>query len=396
MPAMVKWEEAELGTLVRIDRLGITPEHIETGTKYVGMEDLHSDGSIVNRTVVAGELRSAKFAFSDRHVLYGKLRPYLCKVARPDFSGVCSTDILPISAGPRIDRDYLYHVFRQPRFVSMAVGRSEGVNLPRLSPSKLLEFSVSFPPIATQRRIATILDTADSIRQKRGERSWLLDHFLRSIFLEMFGHPASNEKGWVTSALGEIADVNRGQFTPRPRNDPQYYGGNHPFIQTGDIVGATGLLKNWRQTLNQSGATVSRQFPKGTIAIAIAANIGDTAIVDFDFYCPDSVVGIVAKSGVEPSFLEMCLRFLKPMLVSLAPMTAQRNINLGILRPMRIPLPPLELQRRFAGIREASLAVSDRIQAAENVAESLFNSTAQAVFGASNGGNLSQSTSKGE
>ena len=59
------------------------------------------------RGVDAGELGSTKFDFTDRHILFGKLRPYLAKVALPNFNGVCSTDILPILPGEEVDRRYL-------------------------------------------------------------------------------------------------------------------------------------------------------------------------------------------------------------------------------------------------------------------------------------------------
>ena len=72
------------------------------GTTYVGLEHITSDGAFLNvQTVANGELASVKFRFTEKHILYGKLRPYLSKIALPHFSGVCSTDILPILPGDR-------------------------------------------------------------------------------------------------------------------------------------------------------------------------------------------------------------------------------------------------------------------------------------------------------
>lgn len=94
--------------------------------------------------------------------------------------------------------------------------------------------------------------------------------------------------------LEEIANVERGKFSVRPRNDPKYFGGNIPFVQTGDIVSSDLYLTKFSQTLNEDGLKVSRLFPKDTILVTIAANIGDTTITSFEVACTDSVVAIQA------------------------------------------------------------------------------------------------------
>jgi type I restriction enzyme, S subunit len=85
---------ARLGSVVEIERKGVAPGAITPGTSYVGLEHISGDGTFVDvPTVQPGDLASTKFAFSERHVLFGKLRPYLRKTVRPNFSGICSTDI---------------------------------------------------------------------------------------------------------------------------------------------------------------------------------------------------------------------------------------------------------------------------------------------------------------
>jgi hypothetical protein len=96
-----------LHEVATIERAVVDPAHIRKGTLYVGLEHMDSDGQVVHvQTVDEGELASSKFAFSSAHILYGKLRPYLAKIARPNFSGVCSTDILPILPGKNLSRDF--------------------------------------------------------------------------------------------------------------------------------------------------------------------------------------------------------------------------------------------------------------------------------------------------
>jgi type I restriction enzyme S subunit len=176
-----------LGEIATIQRDAIAPTQIRSGTIYVGLENVTSSGEFTNVSAVsAGDLASTKFYFSRQHILYGKLRPYLSKIARPDFDGVCSTDILPILPSSAVDKNYLFHYLRTPVMVDQATTRSIGANLPRLSPQQLAEFEIPLPPLAEQKRIADILDKADGIRRKRREAVESVNTFSHSLFAEMF------------------------------------------------------------------------------------------------------------------------------------------------------------------------------------------------------------------
>jgi type I restriction enzyme S subunit len=156
-------------------------------------------------------------------------------------------------------------------------------------------------------------------------------------------------EGWSFRALEEVADVKRGKFSVRPRNDPRYFGGQTPFVQTGDVVSAKKYLTRYSQTLNDDGVSVSKVFPAGTILITIAANIGDTAITAFPVACPDSVVGISPKRGeADCEWLHAVLETKKDDLEAQAPQNAQKNINLEVLKPLQLLTPPYPEQRRIA------------------------------------------------
>ena len=146
--------------------------------------------------------------------------------------------------------------------------------------------------------------------------------------------------------------VERGRFSPRPRNDPSFYHGKHPFIQTGDIANSGGYITSWNQTLNDRGTKVSKCFYPGTIVMAIVgATIGRTAILKIPAYCPDSVVGITTHKGdVDPAYLERFLRFRRNDLFERAPQTARANLNLEILRPFPVLNPPVKLQKRYSDV----------------------------------------------
>lgn len=257
--------------------------------------------------------------------------------------------------------------------------------MPRTSWTKLKYYRVFVPPLTEQRRIAEILDTADRTIGETEDLISKLKHMKSGLMHDLLTR-GLDERGqlrdpdahreqfkdsplgripreWSVCALAELADLDRGKFAHRPRNDPRFYGGQYPFIQTGDVTGADGgLLSASEQTLNDRGTAVSRKFPSETVAITIAANIADTAILARPMYFPDSVVGAVVKSPHEVRFVELAVRRAKPRLYAQAPQSAQKNINLQDLRPLLVAVPSPGEQRRITEVYEAHDA---RIRAEE-------------------------------
>jgi type I restriction enzyme S subunit len=153
---------------------------------------------------------------------------------------------------------------------------------------------------------------------------------------------------WDETTLSKIASVERGKFSARPRNDPKFFGGTIPFVQTGDIARSGRKLSVYSQTLNEEGLMVSRLFPKGTIIMTIAANIGDVSIAEFPVAFPDSLVGINVGGSFDRDFLYSYLTTRKEEFFSYATQNAQANINLQVLNPLRIPFPTLPEQQKIA------------------------------------------------
>lgn len=184
----------QLGELVTFVTKQIKPESIQSGTTYIGLESIGRFG-VTNETVVVsrGDLKSAKLAYDCRHVLYGKLRPNLGKTSRPKSAGVCSTDILPILPGEMLDRNYLAHFLLWPKTIAQAASQTTGANLPRISADKLRKFEIPLPELSEQRRLAGILDDANSLRSKRLKAITLVDELEESIFEDCFGESSESE-----------------------------------------------------------------------------------------------------------------------------------------------------------------------------------------------------------
>lgn len=151
---------------------------------------------------------------------------------------------------------------------------------------------------------------------------------------------------WHVVTLGSVAKIERGRFSPRPRNDPQFYGGDIPFAQTSDVSLSNGYIKTHSQTLNEKGLKVSKLFPEGTILMTIAANIGYCGLLSKAMACPDSLVGLSCKKGTNNHFLNTYLNREQPRVDYLAPQAAQKNINIEFLEPYKIWLPTDELEQQ--------------------------------------------------
>ncbi|NEX89416.1 restriction endonuclease subunit S [Aeromonas rivipollensis] len=160
------------------------------------------------------------------------------------------------------------------------------------------------------------------------------------------------EVEWKT--LPEMAiDFGRGKSKHRPRNDERLYGGDVPFIQTGDIRNAAHIIMAHSQTYSDFGLQQSKLWPKGTLCITIAANIAETSILGFDACFPDSVIGFVADPEKTTSaYVEYLLQSTKRKLEEKGreKSSAQSNINLGTFEALKLPFPPLAEQARIVAI----------------------------------------------
>lgn len=236
-----------------------------------------------------------------------------------------------------------------------------------LNKKKLNKIPVIVPPVAVQGDIVKKLDLvfyevdrALIASQKNLTNSLsILESCISSLFKS---YDSISEK----KHLKEVAlDFGRGKSKHRPRNDEILYGGDYPFIQTGDVSNAPFLITEYSQTYNETGLKQSKLWKKGTICITIAANIAEVAILDFDSCFPDSIIGLVVNPEYADSeYVYYMLLFTQALLKSKGKGNAQDNINLGTFEALKFPFPPLEVQREMA---EKLRKISYEVESLDNL-----------------------------
>lgn len=208
--------------------------------------------------------------------------------------------------------------------------------------------------LGIQAEIVRILDAFTELTTRKKQYKHYRDQLLSF---------EGREVEWRT--LPEMAlDFGRGKSKHRPRNDEKLYGGDIPFIQTGDIRNAAHIILHHSQTYSAFGLKQSKLWPKGTLCITIAANIAETSILGFDACFPDSVIGFVADpKKTSADYVEYLLQSVKNQLEEKGKekSSAQSNINLTTFEELRLPFPSLTEQARIVAILDKFDALTNSI-----------------------------------
>lgn len=258
----------------------------------------------------------------------------------------------------KLDKKYFAYSCLNLEYILKA--KTAGSGIPHADKGVIKNLPFYFPTDkAEQTAIAKILSTVDEAIRSTRETISKLERVKKSLMQNLLSgkmkpdgtlRPATEfykddnmglvPKGWKSVKLKEVADIQRGKFGHRPRNDERFYNGQYPFVQTSDVVNSIFYLKGASQSLNDLGKSVSRSFPKGTIIMTIAANIGFVAITEYEVFFPDSLIGINANEDIiDADYLMLNLMGYKNILDAQATESAQKNINYSNLRPLLIMFP---------------------------------------------------------
>lgn len=252
-----------------------------------------------------------------------------------------------------MDAKFVSYFFASRGFRDQIKQHISSSKISSISTQNVAKAIIPVPPLEVQREIVRILDQftqleaelEEELEEELEARHAQFSHY-RDLLLNFDGRECER------LPLSAVAiDFGRGKSKHRPRNDPKLYGGDYPFIQTGDVRSSGHLITEYSQTYSDEGRAQSKLWPRGTICITIAANIAETGILAFDACFPDSVIGLVADpSKASSHYVEYLLQSLKEHLSAKGQGSAQANINLGTFEKELFPFPPLAEQERIVGI----------------------------------------------
>ncbi len=334
---------------------------------YLELENLESGtGKILSRRNTM-ETISAVTLFKKGDVLFGKLRPYLEKYYQAEFDGKCTGEILAFKP-ERISSRFLFYCIASPWFIERSNMLAYGAKMPRVNwPTQLALFNLPIPPLSEQERIAAYLDAScaflDAAMAAKRRQLEILESLSQTIVHKAVTQGLTPDVSlkpsgmdwlpevpahWKVTQIKRLCEIVRGKFTHRPRNDPVFYDGEYPFVQTGDITAAHKYIRSYSQTLNELGLTVSKVFPCGTLVMSIAANIGDVAILDFEACFPDSMVGLIPGPHTSLDFLYYLMRAMKSIMLRSAVLSTQLNLNYVRIGTNFAAFPPKKEQQEIA------------------------------------------------
>ena len=260
--------------------------------------------------------------------------------------------------------EYLFYCFlsKKEELISQAVGGAQ----PNISQIKIKNTLIPLPSIEEQQSIVAKLDEAfEAIEKAKANAEQnlknakeLFDSYLQAIF-------ENKGKDWEEKTLGEISkEFGRGKSKHRPRNWDKLYGGDYPFIQTGDIRNCNHVITEYTQTYSDIGLAQSKLWPAGTICITIAANIAETGVLTFDACFPDSVIGLVVNDKfADRDYVEYLLQSFKSRLQALGKGSAQDNINLKTFENRLFPFPKVSEQQSIVQKLDALSSETKKLEA---------------------------------
>ena len=293
----------------------------------------------------------------------------------------CNQAVAIVRPTPEIERSYLRHWLESQDARSQMLGSTVTGTISNLSLSQLGELRVPLPSLEEQRRIAAILDQAETLRTQRRTALALLDSLTQSLFLDMFGDPVANPKGFTKQPLSEVAEITTGS-TPG-RGSDGYYGGNIPWIKTTEVTG--GEIHDTEEKLTESGlkAIRGKLHPINSIVVAMygqGQTRGRCALLRIEASC-NQACGVVRPSEeFVPWFMFTQLLLAYERLRALGRGGNQENLNLQLLGSFEVLLPPLPLQQTFA-TRIASIeALKTTHRRALAALDALFASLQQRAF----------------
>lgn len=269
---------------------------------------------------------------------------------------------------PKIDADvkYLYHYLRQLLLTEGGYDRHF---------KYLKRTDVVLPPLPEQRRIAEVLDRAETLRAKRRAALAQLDTVTQSIFLALFGDPITNPQGWKRRTLKALGKVVTGGTPPGDR--PGMFDGPIPFVTPGDLESDAPVKRSVTEAGADESATVR---PDATLVCCIGATIGKMGRAAVRSAFNQQINAVEWDEEVDDIYGLSVLRFFKPTIIAWGTSTTLPILKKSAFERIEIPVSPLDLQKDFA----RRVAAVEKLKAAHRASlaelDSLLASLQHAAF----------------
>lgn len=287
------------------------------------------------------------------------------------------------SSSDNLLENYLFHFLNSDIFENDARRNSAGAAQLNLSTKWVCEYEIPLPPLPTQQKIASILDAADTLRQKDKALLAKYDELTQSLFLDMFGDPVSNPKGWIEKSLGVSVDIITYGLTIRPA----YQNEGIPVISAKEIKSGEIEFQEAKLITREDFNKVAKKGKPEINEILYTktgAGIGQCAVVknSIEFAITQNIARIKFKKFININYMLFYLRtpYIQMLSHRVSKGNAIKDLQLGDMKNFKLLLPPEVLQNQFAERIAVIVAQKTIVQKSLEKSESLFNSLLQKAF----------------
>lgn len=249
--------------------------------------------------------------------------------------------------------------------------------------SRLKKIEIPLPPLEDQKRIAAVLDKADALRRQRQESLQLTEELLQSVFLNMFGDPIVNSKGWPMRELGRFGIVQTGN-TPSRINKENYSSEGLEWIKADNILEDSVIVTPAAEKLSEMGAKAARFAQANSLLVVCIAgsekSIGRVALTDRKVAFNQQINAITPHAEVSPLFLYFLMKIARRQVQLAADKGMKKMVKKSTLESLRFIAPDEEQQRAFEKLAQRLIAQTRDCHEQLAVLEALFISLQQRAF----------------